>query len=63
MPLCLKEVSSQEFSWQHFKTQVMRKLTKLIKDANDDKNRFDIIMLLFAMSVAVEHLIRQDICH
>ena len=32
----------------------MRKLTKLIKDVNDDKNRFNIIMLLFAWSVAVE---------
>ena len=55
MPLSIKEVSSQDFSWQHFNTQVMRKLTQLIKNINDDKNRFNIIMLLFALSVAVEH--------
>ena len=57
MPLyqSTKEVTSQDFSWQLFKTQVMRKLTKLIKDINDDKNRFNIIMLFFAWSVTVEH--------
>ena len=55
MLLSIKKVSSQDLSWQHFKTQDMRKLTKLIKDVNDDKNRFNIIMLLFAWSVAVEH--------
>ena len=44
-------------SWQHFKTQVLRKLTKVIKDIKDEekkKNRFNIIML-FALSVAIEH--------
>ena len=52
MPLSLKEISSHDLSWQHSK--VMRKLTKLIKDVIYDNYRFNIIMLLFAWSVAVE---------
>ena len=55
MPLSIKKISSQDISWQYSKTQVMRKLTKLIKDVNDDNNRFNIIMLFFAWSVTVEH--------